>query len=185
MVLNCKQGTEKNSSFRLLTLATKGKNRVLLKELLLHKDLKPAFKRDALALFESAVSSGCLELAEWFIKKGALEQNFTLGLQGEYTGRHLIFEAAANGQNAMIKLFISYGVDVNLKDDYAGDRPLHYAARNGKLDTMNFLKELGADESIEAVRCDGSFRWYSSADTLYELFVERRGCGYSIKGAKH
>ena len=56
-----------------------------------------------------------------------------------------LFEAAENGYlNEVKRLVIDWGVDPNVRERH-GITPLHYAARNGHLEVVEFLLEHGAD----------------------------------------
>lgn len=55
-----------------------------------------------------------------------------------------IYHAAANGEIEQVKLLISQGADVNVKDS-AGQTPLHYAARKGHKEIVELLLANGAD----------------------------------------
>jgi FOG: Ankyrin repeat len=60
-----------------------------------------------------------------------------------------LFEAAENGYlNEVKRLVIDWGVDPNVRERH-GVTPLHYAARNGHLDVVEFLLEHGADPNVQ------------------------------------
>ena len=51
----------------------------------------------------------------------------------------------------MVKLLIEKGAHVNIQDE-SGNTPLHYAAANGKKDTVKFLLEKSADPGVVNVK---------------------------------
>ena len=58
-----------------------------------------------------------------------------------------LHHAAANGEIEQVKLLISQGADVNVKDS-AGQTPLHYAARKGHKEIVELLLAQGADVNL-------------------------------------
>jgi len=63
--------------------------------------------------------------------------------------RPLWFEAVSKGKKEIVELFISYGADVNVKED-SGLTSLHIAAIKGKKDIVELLIKSGADVNAKA-----------------------------------
>jgi ankyrin repeat protein len=52
---------------------------------------------------------------------------------------------AGNGNTKAVRELVAKGASVNFPDEELGDRPLHRAAMEGRIETVHTLIELGAD----------------------------------------
>ena len=68
----------------------------------------------------------------------------------DYFGNSLIALAAMVGDEEMIKLLLSRGLDPNTQN-HKGDTPLHYAVNCGHFDIADMLITAGAKEHMENV----------------------------------
>ena len=57
---------------------------------------------------------------------------------------YVLFDACKNGNIDLVKKLLSYGADVNAKNN-DGWTPLHYASRNGHTEIVKLLLEHGVD----------------------------------------
>ena len=64
-------------------------------------------------------------------------------------GRNLLHSASEGGNVVIIETVLSHGLDINSKDS-GGDTPLMIAARNNKMEAVNYLLEKGADPSLKS-----------------------------------
>jgi cytohesin len=72
-----------------------------------------------------------------------------------------LHQAAANGEIEQVKLLISEGVEVNVKNN-AGLTPLHCAAREGHKEIVELLLAHGADVNIGGV-------WYNRTSAEFAM----------------
>ena len=99
-------------------------------ELLKTADLsKPTLK-----MAEAAALTANIEILETIQKNG-----FT-----QWDDPEIILSATRNGSVALIEKLVSYGADINAKDNF-GSTVLHYAAWGGNLDVVKYLVDKGAD----------------------------------------
>jgi len=101
-----------------------------------------------------ATSDGALEMAQFFLEKGA---DVNAKDNGGKTPLHI---ATSDGALEMAKLLVEKGADVNAKDN-GGKTPLHSA--DLELDMAELLVEKGAD--VNAKDDDGSTPLFSYLDT--------------------
>ena len=67
------------------------------------------------------------------------------GVQGSTYGRTPLWWAAEKGHEAVVKLLLEKGADVESKDRYYGQTPLSWAAEKGHEAVVKLLLEKGAD----------------------------------------
>jgi len=86
-----------------------------------------------------------------------------------------LHHAAANGEIERVKLLISEGADVNVKNN-EGLTPLHYAAREGHKEIVELLLAHGADVNIGGAdynRTAAEFAMWSNHTEIVQLLVSK------------
>ncbi len=86
-----------------------------------------------------------------------------------------LHQAAANGEIEQVKLLISEGVEVNVKNN-EGLTPLHYAAREGHKEIVELLLAHGADVNIGGVwynRTAAEFAMRRNHTEIVQLLVSK------------
>ena len=102
-------------------------------------DPKPAGGRAA-GVWRAAVDGGAQSVAAWLDEGG--------GVDALYDGATLLMEAAAGGQEAIVRMLLQRGASVNLQDPLGGTA-LMGAAINGLTRTVQALLEAKADASLK------------------------------------
>jgi hypothetical protein len=91
-------------------------------------------------------------------------------------GRTQLHHCAINGLTSSVKRLLSIrNINVNVKDDYSGWTPLHWATYNGHIEIARLLLQNEAD--VNAKDKDGRTplhrtAWYGQIDILFHLLVE-------------
>jgi len=100
-------------------------------------------------------------------------QKMLAQVEAQAEAEHL-HHAAANGEIERVKLLISEGADVNVKNN-DGQTPLHYAARKGHKEIVELLLAHGADVNIGADynRTAAEFAMQSNHREIVQLLVSK------------
>lgn len=97
-------------------------------------------ERDSSEILFDSIGFGKCRLMEYFISKGA---DIKFRKEGRYLIHAVILKSRNKVDANIIKMLISKGLDVNLKDSY-GCVPLHYSTGCGLPEISNLLLEKGA-----------------------------------------
>lgn len=96
-------------------------------------------------------------------------------------GQNLVHVAAKSSENSfnnptgILKLLHQKGLNINLKDKFFEQTPLHYAVQNGDLKNVKTLIELGADPNIQDFigRTPCHLAKYLSLTVIYEYLCSK------------
>jgi len=109
----------------------------------LHQGTKITTKNDkGETALHLSISRGNEVLTSLLLRNGA----YIIVNSMTYNGMTPLHYAALIGNNNIIKELISYGANINFRDE-EGDTPLHYAVRERKENSLVYLLQLGADKN--------------------------------------
>lgn len=125
------------SSANLKTRVDSGAGQLSEQESTLLQKLKALNELELVNTMEYGSGRGATQVVELAIREGLVSPD----TQMVYT---LLTAAATNGHLETVKMLISRGADIELKDS-SQDTPVKAAAREGRLDIVNYLLSQGAN----------------------------------------
>lgn len=104
------------------------------------------------------LSLACIESDTHLLKEVFQKYPSKINISGSEGGNPLLIGAACDGNLPVITVLLSFGADVNIRND-VGQTPVMTASKRGNLEIVKLLKERGADLLLEDFNGQTALHW--------------------------